>query len=230
MNQTSPTPDIRLISYLSVHRAIGILGLLLPFIMMLGGGLANIPPRQSISDYYYTNMGSVFSGILCAVATFLFTYKGYDNDKRLLSILTDNSVTNVAAICAVLVAFFPCGEIYTPIASNLGITQQTVNTIHYASAGTLFAFLGIMSFFFFTATANQTDPSQASVPMTPEKKTRNKIYRTCGLVMWITVVSIPVGRVLLCIPYYTLIGEAICLLTFGFSWIIKGKTFFKDAV
>lgn len=227
---------VNLISYLAVRRAIGLLGLGLPVILITGTSLANFscPLQPSISDYYYTNMGTVFAGILCAVATFLFTYKGFDNDKRFWQIFNDNNVTNIAAICALLVACFPDGEIYTPANSVLPITKHAVNTIHYTAAASLFIFLGIMSFFFFTTTEKDIHSIENPKEKTPRKIIRNNIYRTCAVIMWIAVVSIPVVVVCfknsqcLIVKYYTIVGETIALLAFGFSWLIKGETLFKD--
>lgn len=224
---------VYLISYLTVRRAVGILGMALPVILLLGTCLVNFPCpfQKSISDYYYTNMGSVFSGILCAVAIFLFTYKGFDNDKRFLQVLNDNRVTNIAAICALLVAFFPDGSIYTPTNIALPITKITVNVIHYSAASLLFFLLGAMSFVFFSAHAKD---------VTKQKEKRNRVYKACGIIIWISIAIIffiqvsqwyglkkpLVNTWIIC--YNKLIFESICLIAFGFSWLVKGETLWKD--
>ena len=62
------------ISYLSLRKAIGFIGLLLPLVLALGNLLlGDAGLETSISLYYYTNMGSVLVGSLCAIGTFLMS-------------------------------------------------------------------------------------------------------------------------------------------------------------
>lgn len=90
---------IRLLSYLSVRQTIGFLAILLPIALVCYSLLCGMPIENSISDYYYTNFGDVFVGILCGIAVFLFTYKGYEPN--------DVLITNIASVTALCVAFFP---------------------------------------------------------------------------------------------------------------------------
>ena len=82
MNNSIKT-DPRLISYQALRRAVGCLGISLPFAVITGnyffGHCMHI--QDSISHYYYTITGSLFVGILCANAMFLIAYKGYPDDK-----------------------------------------------------------------------------------------------------------------------------------------------------
>jgi len=89
------------LSYLQISRAVGWLGIILPISVFLGTFLFSHCGHllDSISNYYYTIMGNVFTGILCGVALFLYSYKGFDNWDRISS--------NFAAVCALGVAFFP---------------------------------------------------------------------------------------------------------------------------
>jgi hypothetical protein len=67
-------------SYLALRKAVGWIGILLPFLLMFGyflifkGGI----PLFDISMYYYTGMRDVFVGAMCAIVLFLFFYRGYD--------------------------------------------------------------------------------------------------------------------------------------------------------
>ena len=67
-------------SYLALRKAVGWIGILLPFALMLGGFLIFKEEiiQESISHYYYTGMRDVFVGALCAVALFMFFYSGYN--------------------------------------------------------------------------------------------------------------------------------------------------------
>ena len=61
------------ISYILLRRSIGVLGIALPMVLLIGFSIAHpdciLPP--SISHYYYTMMGTYFTGTLCAVGLFL---------------------------------------------------------------------------------------------------------------------------------------------------------------
>ena len=67
-------------SYLALRKAVGWIGMLLPFTLMLGVFLIFKGEiiQESISHYYHTDMRDVFVGALCAIALFMFFYSGYD--------------------------------------------------------------------------------------------------------------------------------------------------------
>jgi hypothetical protein len=67
-------------SYLALRKAVGWIGILLPFVLMLGGYLIFKEDftLKNISVYYYTGMRNILVGSLCAISLFLFFYKGYD--------------------------------------------------------------------------------------------------------------------------------------------------------
>ena len=87
-----------LISFLTLRKAIGFLGISIPAVMIIGtftiGGCTHV--QNSISHYYYTVMGDVFVGFLISTGIFLITYKGYD--------LRDNIVSFLAGIFIICVA------------------------------------------------------------------------------------------------------------------------------
>ena len=60
-------PEI--ISYYTMRRAIGVLGITLPLILLAGSFLLGDckEVQGSISTYYYTNMRNIFVGFNCAV-------------------------------------------------------------------------------------------------------------------------------------------------------------------
>src|SRR5258708_1137366 len=101
-------PDSLVMSYLGLRKAIGIIGLMLPFLLAIGNFFAQPLLRDakplrglqdSISHYYYTDMGNVFVGSLCAIGIFLLSYRGYEKHDRVAGTL--------ACIFAVGVALFP---------------------------------------------------------------------------------------------------------------------------
>src|SRR5256885_9844414 len=98
------------ISYLSLRKAIGFIGLFLPFVLVLGKILFDSAGLEtSISAYYYTKVGNVFVGSLCAIGTFLMSYRGFD--------LKDQVAGKLGGLFAVTVALFPTSPKDVPSAT-----------------------------------------------------------------------------------------------------------------
>jgi len=211
-----------IISYIALRRLIGILGMLLPFICILGGLLfAALYVEPSISDYYYTNMRDFFVGLLFGVSLFLITYKGYE--------LIDGLVTSASALAGFGIALFPClhGSSPTDPVGIFQLSPQLSNTIHLSCAAVFFTLLAINSIFLFTLTKRKT------LLPTKNKKKRNIVYITCGIIMLASIVIMVVLFLLFPnteIDKYrlVLIFETIMLLAFGISWLVKGETLFRD--
>lgn len=201
------------INYLTMRKAIGILGMALPFILLTGNSIANggLVFQSSISAYYFTSMRNVFVGILCAVGLFLFSYKGYNK--------FDNILADIGAMFAVITGFFPClpdGTVPCP--------YKSYDVLHLISAGIFFTVLIIFSMFLFTKSdKKKKDRSQ-------KKNRRNGLYRTCGIIMAVCIAGIVVidnwiRGLLIYNPVFWL--ESVALLAFGISWYVKGTTYSK---
>ena len=138
------------LSFLAIRKSVGVLGIALPIVLALGTLIVSQCPhfiKESISSYYYTLMGNFLTGILSAVALFLFTYKGYNN-----------SLDRISAIIAGFRGFSNCScsqqiprenisnycEFITKPASSLS------NTVHFLGAAVFFVTLAFMSIFLFT--------------------------------------------------------------------------------
>jgi hypothetical protein len=199
-------PDQNLvISYLTLRRLVGALGMALPIVVMVWGfticGCTRILP--SISDYYVLRTRDALVGILCSIACFLFTYRGFDDDSR---------YGNLAAIFAVAVALFP----------NSG--TQVERTVHFTSATGLLLVLAYFSLKIFT---------KSSEHPTPQKRIRNRVYTVCGVLILLCVLLIGLYRsfwvdseLALLHPVFWL--ETVALWSFGFSWFVKGETLWRD--
>jgi succinate dehydrogenase/fumarate reductase cytochrome b subunit len=196
-------------SYLTLRKAVGLIGLLLPFVLLAGVHLF-FPDQagvKSISHYYHTGMGDVFVGALFAVAVFLYFYNGYDQ--------IDSRAGNIAASLALGVALFPC--------TNVGPSDWR-GTIHLTCAALLFLTLAYISAFRFT---------KSSTWQTPQKKLRNKIYRGCGATIVACILAVCAYEMTLAkgsnpLPAFTFWSETAALIAFGTSWLVKGDTLFKD--
>jgi hypothetical protein len=207
MNKDVNHPD-QTFSYLALRRAVGWIGILLPFVLMLGGYLIFKEDfaLKNISVYYYTGMRNVFVGSLCAISLFLFFYKGYDK--------WDNRTGNMAGFFALVIAFFPTVK--------EGPYDWQAH-VHFYSAVCLFVTLAGISLFLFTKTGHGP---------TKRKLKRNKIYIICGSVM---IASLIAGEAFILFfevdhpeSDFVFWVETVALVAFGVSWLTKGGTLYPD--
>ena len=197
-------------SYMALRNAVGWIGILLPFVLMIGVFLIFKGEiiHESISHYYHTGMRNVFVGAICAVALFMFFYTGYDGK--------DNWIGNIAGFFAVGVALFPTTE-QGP--------SDWVGKVHFICAAGFFIALAAFSLFQFTKTEIGGVPSE-------QKSARNNIYKICGIIMLTCMISIVIylnmideNELKSSFVFWT---ETIALLAFGVSWLTKGETFYPD--
>jgi len=221
-------PEI--ISYYTMRRAIGVLGLTLPLILLAGSFLLGEckEVQYSISTYYHTNMRNIFVGFNCAVALFLFAYRGHD--------WKDNLTGYLGCIAVLGVGFLPC-TISTPaVACLIPVSAQNplVGQLHNLCALLYFIILIVYSLFLFPKTHMDMVTGEKMF-MGRQKKKRNVIHYNCGSLMspslllilsfmWFLDDIYPALKSL--DPVFWL--ESIVLFSFGISWLTKGQLFFKD--
>jgi hypothetical protein len=218
----------KIISYITLRRAVGILGISLPFALMVGTVIASdcCHVQYSVSLYYHTISRNLFVGILCAVALFMFAYRGYDMHDRVAGIL--------AFIFALGIAFFPTVPDPDEIIEGCTIIPLNPNPlvaiIHFVSATLFFLVLSYFSLVLFTRTKDGNPLNH-----TPEKKKRNTVYRICGFVMlgclaligvWFLFIKKHFPELQSFRPVFWL--ETTALVAFGISWLTKGKLIYRD--
>lgn len=202
-------------SYLALRKAIGMLGIALPFVLSFGAFVIFRKELQSsISYYYWTGMRDVFVGTLFAIGFFLLSYQGYQR--------ADNVAGNLACVFAVGVALFPTAE----FADATGLPKLT-SILHFVFAAAFFGTLIYFCLALFTKTKARGRP-------TMQKLIRNGIYRGCGYLMTacilLTFVFFLIPDVYVAAAPYSPVYwlEAIAILAFGVSWLVKGEAIFKD--
>ena len=197
-------------SYHALRKAVGWIGILFPFVLVLGhiiifGGDTLL---QNISVYYHTGMRDLFVGAICAVALFLFFYKGYDR--------WDNIAANLAGFFALGIAFFPTVK---------EGAYDWVATVHYYAAACFFVILALISLFLFTR--GEPRPSEM-------KRNRNVIYRACGITMLVSMAAIEIFFLFFNKNHegskFVLFAETVTLIAFGMSWLTKGGTLYPDNI
>ena len=213
----------RLISTNSLVQSIGWLSALLPVSMVLGnlifGGCSCI--QDSVSDYYYTITGDLLVGILSAVALLLISYRGYPGDR------SDSILSTTAGILALGVAFFPTNETSADKCAIIHLPLSELrNNLHNILSALLFLVLSAISLFLFT--------KSKGVIVTKQKLQRNRIYRTCCVVMLLCIVVLALyinlrDSMLWLKPYKPVFWlESTALIAFGISWLVKGGLFLRD--
>ncbi len=197
-----------------IRNTVGFLGMTLPWIALFGAYMVSkfgggIPcdvfwKNLSISATYYVT--PALTGILTTAAIVLMCYDGYE--------LKDDVLTTLSGVCGLMIVLFPCNCCVSP--ERVGLFQLPVNVshiIHIVSAVCFFLLLSYISLFLFTKGVDNP---------TEQKKTRNKIYITCGIGMLTALIFIPLP---IHFPAKIFIVETIALTFFGISWLVKGQAF-----
>lgn len=214
--------DPRLISFNSLRKSIGWMSVALSPAMLLGNYfLADCSYiQQSISDYYFTVTGDLMVGIMCCLALFLISYKGYPGEQL------DEWLTTVSGLLALGAALIPtneplvqsCAIIHLPWDTNRSLTHNLLSSL-------LFIMLSLISMLLFTK--GRGEP-------TPEKLQRNKVYIVCGSIMLMVIIVVPIyNQLLRTYPdweKYKLVFwlETLAMTAFGISWLVKGGLFLRD--
>lgn len=233
-----------LISYYQLRRLIGVLGISLPFLCWGTNALVNhcnllnnpkfvdasqtaayvagADLKSSISHFYYTTAGPLFTGILITVAIFLFCYNGYPKNKEedKFAWLTDKLITTVGACCALGIVIFPTDS-PQKITDNIHIfvTSSMVGKLHLGFAAVFFLTMAVMSIINFRRNPGKVLISNA----------KGKLFCVCG---WGIVACIVVLAVYNLLPgdgvwlwgHFVYILEVLMLGFFGVAWLVKGKS------
>jgi hypothetical protein len=148
----------------------------------------------------------------------LLSYRGYES--------IDNIIGNLGCIFAIGVALFP-----TEPDVDITHMQKIVGIVHLICAALFFLTLTVFALFLFTKT--HKDRSL----MTRQKRRRNALYRVCGLIMSLCILLmlingfLPDESVEQLAKYHPIFWlEAMAIVAFGVSWIVKGETLMKDRV
>lgn len=224
MSTQNPSDNEFVISFLTLRKTIGVIGILMPIIVRVGAYyFEGIPSNDSISAYYYTGTRDVFVGILFAIGVFLFCYRGPATQ--------DNVLTNIAGLAAIGIGLFPTEVRYHPVilAKFPSINDPKFPCyephgllgIHIYVVATFFIILSYLVIFRFTK------PTQ--LPITKQKKSRNKIYILSGIVMLLSLGAIVAIKA---ISEDTSIfwPETFAIVAFGIAWLTKGQAILKDEI
>lgn len=208
---TRERKEDQIISYLTLRTLIGAIGILLPLFLFITDSAAQKTLRieDSISDYYDNGIsGDLFVGVLFVLGFFLLSYKGYER--------IDNQASSAGFVFALGVALFPTMS-----------DNKLVHVLHFVFATLLFSVFIFFSLYLFRKT--KKDGTK-----TKQKVYRNRVYVTCGIIMIGCIACIALSQLKAfteITDQYNLVFwlETIALVSFGFSWIVKGELLWKDA-
>ena len=202
--------DPRVVSYLALRRAVGYLGIALPFALAAGNTLIfSGHLQQSVSDYFYTGMRGVLVGGLCVIGAFLIAHHGDDR--------WDKIFTKAAGIGAIGVGLFP-----TP-PPHPSFFADVAGYLHFGFGSLAFSALVVLPLWLF----RKSDPGRSRLG-----RLRKRIYLACGIVMLASlalagVTSLPLAAALSHLdPVFWLESSAIA--AFSISWLVKGQAILHD--
>jgi hypothetical protein len=229
------------ISYHTLRQLIGVLGIALPFLcwgvnaFVNENDLLNKPMfvnkdysctytpagnlKSSISHFYYTTAGPLFTGILITLAIFLFCYQGHAKDERQkLAWITDGLLSKLAAICALLIVIFPTGS-----------KEQITDNIHIFVSSTIAGSLHLIfaALFFVTMSVFCIVNFRRDEAKPLRKDAEGIIYLVCGigilLVLLILFVAMLMEDSKKQEGSFVFWMETVMLIFFGTAWLVKGE-------
>lgn len=196
---------------------------------------------DSISHYYYGGVaGTLFTGLLFFIGSFLLAYR---------SVRSVTWLATAAGVFAFGVALFPTegtgceegsfsgrpfielttgaeGDVTGTAAATFSMAGHAA-TAHLVSAALLFLILAFFCFFVFTRVLpKHWLPNRA---LKPEKALRNRIYVICGIAMLVAMAAIAAklwfgdGWSFWTALNLTFWFETFALWAFGVSWALKGR-------
>jgi len=194
------------LSYRNMRAITGYVGLTMPVVLLLDG-LVDGHLESSLSAYYYTKAGNVFTGALCVIGIFLLAY-------RLTAWAIDNIATTLAGVSALGVAFFHAAP------ANATLSQLRLADVHLTCAAVLFVLLGAISLFIFPR------------DVLPGQRWRANCYMALGALIWLSIILMPALNWLAGSFYNSdhvfFILETVCVMAFAVSFILKGHGQLSD--
>ena len=228
LDYTTEKDKTWLTSQHSLRMLVGILGVALPLLLfsVLWIDAGYTSPLFSISHYYFTRASGVFEIIVSLLAIFLLIYKGKEP--------VDFIFSSAAGIFALCLLIFPTDNISSICHDAKYLYSLTIlheskfrPVFHYISAAIFLSCLAYMALFLFTK--SDKSPQQRGQP----KRRRNRIFRTCGIIMVLALLVI-LANPFRIIPndtfekYHLMFWmETIAIESFGVSWLIKAELLLK---
>ena len=219
-------------TYFSLRAGLALLAFAMPFVLYLYGKFRyGLDLQPSMSAYFWAAAGdqcatfpmrTIFVGFLFAIGVGLYIYKGLTP--------LENSLLNVAALCASLVAIYPERLSLTEAGSDQRVAQLFESCpavkvwatlpslpIHYMAAVILFVLLAIIAWF----CANK---SLEYLPAGHDPAKFRRSYRGIAIAMIVfPIAGFAVAFLFGVASDKIFFIEAAGILTFGVYWAVKSR-------
>ncbi len=220
------------LSFRRLRQAVGLVGLSIPPVLLFGAAVLGRPVEDSISAFYWTPMGDVLVGMLCAVGVFLFNYKGYQPQPGewpadwLLSRLGGVAMIGVALVPTRFKAADSEGATDCTLVECLfpQAWEAWLYWLHFVSAAVFFGCMALFCLVQFTRSAKGDAPGRM-------KRWRNRVYRGCGGTILAAMAVLSVyfflsdeTRATLDRWNYVFWFESLAVWAFAAAWLVKGET------
>lgn len=227
----APDPDF-VLSYTGLKITTGLVGLLMPWAVRLGGFLTEgITVSGTVSAYYYTGMRDVFVGTLAVVGALLASYR---TPRRL-----DNAAALVAGLAAVAIGLFPMRPVFAVniarryrIPDDLDAYFRQVYFPHgplgwHTPAVALFFGAGLYLVAVSFRETSRLEAEEGVREVTWQKVARNRLYLTSAITMLLAGLTIAALQLL---GWRDLIfwPESVAISAFAFAWLVKGQLVLAD--
>lgn len=190
-------------TYHSLRLGIAYVGVMLPWVLWIGGCLRGVGALQSsMSAYYHTSMRDVFVGVLVALGLLLYLYKGFSPK--------ENRALNCAGVLAIGVAIFPTVRV--------GEQRGMIGIVHAVCAVAFFACIAYVSIFRAVDTLSLMKDGG-----------RAKQLRVAYQVLGGSMVLFPIAAVLLSTAFepasdwMVFFAEAAGVVAFAAFWFVKSE-------
>lgn len=207
-------------SYYRIRQAMGIQGLALPVLLVGGSLYLGDPLPPALSDYVYTPLEPLFTGVMFSIGVFLISYLGYQR-RGGPAWITDRRVSTLAGLGALGIALFPndtfdpCGALDVRLFSFSGVA-------HVVSAGVFLAMTCVFCLVLFRRRIVGDNRRQ--------KSRRNAVYLGCGLVILAALAGLAyyflgmdlADRCAIRDLRPVLWLEVATVWAFGLAWLVKG--------
>ncbi|MCZ3390041.1 MAG: DUF998 domain-containing protein [Actinomycetia bacterium] len=194
------------ISYKALQRSIGIIGFLLPLVLLGYAAASQAPLLGSMSAYYYARVGPYFVGSLFALGVFLYSYRYAPRDEWL---------SNLAGVFVVFVALCPTAPPGTDADA-----YSAWNLAHLAAAASFFVVLAYFAYALFPKKPDAPIDWLPPWPSSTREDKRDWVYRICGAVIVLALLaSVLNGLLHWGVLFWC---EAIAVWAFSAAWLVKG--------
>lgn len=217
-------------TYFSLRVGLALLTFAMPLMLYLCGKLFyGLDLQASMSAYFWAAgsgqcatfpMRTIFVGLLCAIGAGLYAYKGLTP--------RENTLLNVAAVCAMLVAIFPerpslAEAVIDPRMARLfeicpAVQEWAKNPpppIHYIAAVLLFLLLAVVAW-------SCADKSLEYLPAGRDPERFKRCYKAIAIAMGVfPFLGFALAFLLHAWSDRTFFIEAAGVWTFGTYWILK---------